>query len=123
LAQLVDRVAVLYGGQIVEQAPTQTLLSHPFHPYTQGLLASIPRSGMRDQRLISIPGTVISPLDPTVGCRFAPRCRAKEQYALEICERQLPPLASPDLSREVRCWLYQPAPGHDPPLQVDGSKE
>jgi oligopeptide/dipeptide ABC transporter ATP-binding protein len=121
LAQLADRVAVLYGGQIVEQAPTLTLLTHPLHPYTQGLLTSIPRYGQRDQRLVSIPGNVPSPLNPPRGCRFAPRCEAKELYELEICEHQLPPLKTSALRRAVRCWLYQPVSGHVPPLREDPS--
>lgn len=123
LGQVAERVGVMYGGQIVEQAPTGTLLSHPCHPYTQGLLASIPRFGQRDQRLISIPGTIPSPLHPPLGCRFAPRCQAKELYSLQICDHKLPPLESPALRRKVRCWLYQPAAGHDPPLQEDGLDE
>jgi peptide/nickel transport system ATP-binding protein len=121
LAQLADRVAVLYAGQIVEQAPTEILLARPLHPYTQGLLASIPRLGRGDQRLHSIPGTVPSPVDFFPGCRFAPRCQAKTLYELDICDRQLPPLKSQAARREVRCWLYQPAPDHDPPLREDAS--
>jgi oligopeptide/dipeptide ABC transporter ATP-binding protein len=117
LAQLADRIAVLYAGQILEQASAQTLLEHPLHPYTQGLLASIPRFGQRDQRLINIPGAVPSSLHMPPGCRFAPRCQARKLYELAICERQLPPLKSPALQKAVRCWLYQPAPGYTPPLQ------
>jgi oligopeptide/dipeptide ABC transporter ATP-binding protein len=116
LAQLADRVAVLYAGQIVEQAPRDSLLLKPLHPYTQGLLASIPRFGQRNQRLQSIPGRMPSPTCPPTGCRFSPRCQAKKNYGLEICDQELPPLESPGVRRHVRCWLYQSTPGHSPPL-------
>lgn len=84
VAEMADDVAVMYAGQIVEQTTTAKLFAAPRHPYTQGLLASIPRHGRpRDQRLVPIPGSVPSPRDMPNGCSFAPRCR----FAQEACTR------------------------------------
>ena len=106
IAESVQRVAVMYGAQVVEQAPVGDLFREPLHPYTQGLLRSIPRIGSTAAgrtRLEQIPGTVPTlraPLQP--GCRFAPRCR----YAKPGCHESMPVLRELKPGHEVACFLY-----------------
>jgi len=95
-----DRVAVMYAGQIVEEASTAALFARPSHPYTQGLFASIPRLTGPVQRLRPIPGTVPSPAAWPVGCRFRPRC----PHAFEPCGRE-PALRDLGPEQRMRCWL------------------
>ncbi len=98
VAENAQRVAVMYAGKVIEQAPVEALFAAPRHPYTQGLIRSIPRVDAKAHgraRLEQIPGTVPSLLDPPRGCRFAPRCR----FVMDACRAAEPPL------REV-------APGH-----------
>ena len=104
VAQLCDRVAVLYAGELVEDAPMAELFQRPLHPYTHGLLASVPRVGQSkaQQRLLAIPGH-IPPLDARpAGCAFAPRC----PLAIERC-RERPPLFAAEASRQTRCWRWE----------------
>ncbi len=103
VAETCDRVAVMYGGKIQEVAPVTRLFESPLHPYTQGLLGSIPRvDGARARRLEVIPGTVPSILDMPVGCKFVTRC----QHRFEPCPDQEPPLIEMELDHFVRCHLY-----------------
>jgi len=95
-----DRVAVMYAGQIVEEASTAALFARPSHPYTQGLFASIPRLTGPVQRLRPIPGTVPSPAAWPAGCRFRPRC----PHAFEPCGRE-PALRDLGPEQRMRCWL------------------
>ena len=95
-----DRVAVMYAGQIVEEASTTALFARPSHPYTQGLFASIPRLSGPVERLRPIPGTVPTPAAWPVGCRFRPRC----PYAFEPCGRE-PELRELRPGHRMRCWL------------------
>jgi oligopeptide/dipeptide ABC transporter ATP-binding protein len=81
VADLCDRVAVMYAGQIVEQAPLGPLFAHPRHPYTAGLLRAMPQAGNPRDELYVIPGTVPSPVEMPAGCRFHPRCA----YAVDAC--------------------------------------
>ncbi|ELY71022.1 ABC transporter ATP-binding protein [Natrinema versiforme] len=92
VAELCDRVLVQYAGEIVERAPVEDLYYDPKHPYTVGLLASIPRLGDDRERLPTVPGTVPSLVDPPTGCRFHPRC----PYAEDACARRSPPLVEAD---------------------------
>lgn len=102
VARAADRVAVMYAGQILEQAQVGRLFKNPLHPYAQGLLASLPRPGSRG-RLTPIPGTVPSIFDLPRGCRFHPRCPKRFQP----CDSEAPPLFTPEAGHDVRCWLYR----------------
>ena len=103
VAETCDRVAVMYGGKIQEVAPVTRLFENPLHPYTQGLLGSIPRvDGARARRLNVIPGTVPSILDMPAGCKFVTRC----PHRFEPCADQEPPLIEMEPDHFVRCHLY-----------------
>ena len=103
VAETCDRVAVMYGGKIQEVAPVGRLFENPLHPYTQGLLGSIPRvDGARARRLNVIPGTVPSILDMPAGCKFVTRC----PHRFEPCPDQEPPLIEMEPDHFVRCHLY-----------------
>ena len=106
IAELADRVAVMYAGRIVEQAEVKKLFESPLHPYTQGLIASIPILGQVKDRLDVIPGSVPNLINLPPGCRFASRCRSREEYGLEICTQLEPELLSASANHLVRCWLY-----------------
>ena len=118
VAEMADHVAVMYAGQIVEQADVETLFARPLHPYTQGLIASIPVLGRVQDRLEVIPGSVPNLIDLPVGCRFAPRCRARLEYRLSICEHVDPRLIDHEENHAVRCWLYQSQGDHHAPLRA-----
>jgi oligopeptide transport system ATP-binding protein len=95
----------MYGGMIVETAPVDALFKHPRHPYTWGLLASIPRPNMpRDQELQPIPGSPPDLLSPPSGCPFADRC----PFAMEICHEEIPPVFQIADDHTVSCWLEDP---------------
>lgn len=96
-----DRALVMYAGQIVEQAPVRTLFRQPRHPYTAGLLRSMPRGPRTGTRLATIPGQVPSPRDYLAGCRFADRC----PFVWAKCREQQPPLYPVDDTREAACHL------------------
>jgi peptide/nickel transport system ATP-binding protein len=104
VSEIADRVLVLYGGRVVEQGPKTEVFRRPRHPYTWGLLGSVPRvTGAKVRRLPSIPGTPVSPLDLPAGCAFAPRCRFRHV----ACDTR-PELAG-DRDHLDACWL--PADG------------
>ena len=107
VAEMADRVAVMYAGEIVEEADTESLFADPKHPYTQGLISSIPVLGEVETELDVIPGNVPNLVDLPVGCRFADRCRARVENELEICTEQRPDLIQIGEKRTVRCWLYE----------------
>ncbi len=106
IAEIAHRVVVMYAGKVVEEAPTIPLFEAPRHPYTQGLLRSIPKLGERTRsgrrRLSEIPGMVPGLLQLPRGCRFHPRCGR----AMDICREKEPPLFREEDGRAVRCWLY-----------------
>ena len=118
VAEMADRVAVMYAGEIVEQADVIPLFDEPLHPYTQGLIGSIPILGEIKEKLDVIPGTVPNLVDLPPGCRFAPRCQARVKHALHICTEQDPGLEEVKPGHKVRCWLYINADGHTAPLNV-----
>ena len=121
IAEMADKVAVMYAGEIVEFADVHTLFNAPKHPYTQGLLSSIPVLGEVRDRLEVIPGSVPNLLNPPAGCKFHPRCLARIHHELQICDRVHPQLLSVAPRHTVRCWLYQdyPEEGHRAPLIGD----
>jgi peptide/nickel transport system ATP-binding protein len=101
IAEMADSVVVMYAGQVVEYADVQSLFSDPKHPYTRGLLNSMPVLGDAREELEVIPGTVPSLINPPKGCRFASRCSKR----FEKCD-QPPPMIELGSNRRVRCWLY-----------------
>ncbi len=118
VAEMCERVAVMYAGEIVEQAEVGALFDQPLHPYTQGLIGSIPILGKLKDRLDVIPGSVPNLINLPPGCRFAPRCRAMQQHGLKICTDTKPDLIEARPGHKVRCWLYQNADGHRAPLKA-----
>lgn len=117
VAQIAQRVVVLYAGHVVEEASVEDLYQQPLHPYTCGLIASIPYNQTLDEDLYSIPGSIPDPHELPGGCRFAPRCEARQKYELEICERLEPGLQPITPGHHVRCWLYHSHDGHTAPLK------
>ncbi len=107
IAETVDRVAVMYAGHIIEQTDVDTLFENPLHPYSKGLIASVPVLGEVKDRLAVIPGTVPNLIDLPSACRFAPRCQARINNDLEICNQVEPDLIEIEKNHTVRCWLYQ----------------
>jgi oligopeptide/dipeptide ABC transporter ATP-binding protein len=119
VAEIADRVAVMYAGQIVEQSDVTNLFEQTLHPYTQGLIESIPILGEHQERLEVIDGNVPSLIDLPPGCRFAPRCRARVNHELIICSMRIPELSSVKADHAVRCWLYVSSDEHLAPISVD----
>jgi peptide/nickel transport system ATP-binding protein len=100
VAELADDVVVMYAGRIVERAPVRELFAQPQHPYTVGLLGSIPSMHIEQDRLHAIEGQVPTPMTKVQGCRFAPRC----PFAVERCREEDPPLLAMGESHEAACW-------------------
>ena len=110
VAETADRVAVMYAGKIVEEANVADLFNKPQHPYTLGLIDSIPILGERRERLDVIPGVVPNLINLPPGCRFAPRCRVREQQNLDICTQQEPELKTSRSGHKVRCFAVADKP-------------
>ena len=104
VAAVADRVAVMYAGEIVEQAPVDELFEDPRHPYTQGLLRALPQVSVKRRRLDPIPGLVPPPQLMPPGCRFAPRC----PHAIDQCWTEHPELSDEVGDRTLRCFNPQP---------------
>ncbi len=121
IAEMVDRMYVMYAGRIVEEADVTTIFDRPQHPYTKGLIASIPVLGMVKDKLEVIPGTVPNLIDLPPGCRFAPRCRSRVEYGLHICTEEEPDLIEFAPQHTVRCWLFQSRGDHHAPLSTSMS--
>jgi oligopeptide/dipeptide ABC transporter ATP-binding protein len=117
-SEMADQVAVMYAGQIVEYTDTDRTFSEPLHPYTRGLIGSIPVLGKIVERLDVIPGLVPNLIDLPAGCRFAPRCQMREKFNLNICTEKEPDLKDARAGHVVRCWLYQDADGHKAPIKL-----
>ncbi|MBK6008017.1 ABC transporter ATP-binding protein [Ramlibacter ginsenosidimutans] len=100
VAEVADEVAVMYAGRIVERAPVRLLFDEPQHPYTVGLLGSIPRLDLAQERLASIEGQVPPPLQRPPGCNFADRC----PFAVAQCREQVPPLREIAAGHASACW-------------------
>ncbi|MGH1490077.1 MAG: ABC transporter ATP-binding protein [Acidimicrobiales bacterium] len=113
IAEMADRVAVMYAGEIVEESTVQELFDNPQHPYTQGLIGSIPVLGRERETLDTIPGIVPRLVDLGPGCRFADRCAARVEAGLDRCFTERPNLVDDGNGHAVRCWLHSdddPAP-------------
>ena len=115
IAELCEKVEVMYGGLIMEEAPIDALFEQPSHPYTLGLLESMPSIRQdKAERLIPIPGSPPDMTNPPAGCPFAPRCR----YARKICAAELPGLQPVGEGHSARCWLLDPeAPAEQNPFK------
>lgn len=103
VAEMCDRVVVMYAGRAVEESDVHTLFKNPKHPYTKGLLESIPKIGVREKRLQSIPGNVPIPSNMPEGCKFAPRCK----FAMDICWEKEPEFKEISVNHFSRCWLHE----------------
>ncbi|MED1953001.1 ABC transporter ATP-binding protein [Brevibacillus centrosporus] len=113
VAEMCDRVVVMYDGKVVEESDVVTLFTHPRHPYTQGLMKSMPTLDSEEKRLYSIKGSVPAQGSLRIGCSFAPRC----EHAMAICREQSPPLQEIELGHFSRCFLHASAEGrtgHEP---------
>jgi peptide/nickel transport system ATP-binding protein len=109
VAETAQRVVVMYAGKVVEEAPVRQLFGRPLHPYTRGLIRSMPRidrAATRKTRLEAIGGTVPNLLAPPPGCRFAPRCR----FAAAVCREAVPPLREIEAGHRVACVLAETIP-------------
>lgn len=103
VAQIAENVMVMYAGEAVEYADVKSIYKEPLHPYTIGLLKSIPKMTEDRDKLYNIEGTIPSPKNYPIGCRFAPRC----EHAMDICMNNKPNLIQLDNGRKIRCWKYK----------------
>jgi oligopeptide/dipeptide ABC transporter ATP-binding protein len=101
VAELADRIAVMYAGKIVEYSNAVSIFKNPLHPYTQALLNSVPRIDIVQEKLSYIPGTVPNLVDPPPGCRFHPRC----EFAMEICSKKEPIYTEVENEHYASCHL------------------
>jgi oligopeptide/dipeptide ABC transporter ATP-binding protein len=112
VAEMCDRVAVMYAGEIVEQTDVTTLFRRPKHPYTRGLIASIPVVGSVQDELAVIPGNVPNLIDLPKSCRFAPRCLTRIEQDVALSTELHPELLPVAAGHDVRCWVYHDAAGN-----------
>jgi len=103
VAEIADRIAVMYGGAIVEEGTAEQIYHDPLHPYTYGLINCVPNINMDQQELITMPGNPPDLVNPPPGCRFEDRC----PYVMDICKEQFPPLLSHRDGQKSACWLYK----------------
>ncbi|WP_409294583.1 ABC transporter ATP-binding protein [Peribacillus sp. SCS-26] len=108
VAETADRVIVMYAGEIIEEGPVEEIFTEPKHPYTKGLLSSVPNVDDPDFSLNPIPGSLPSLNEQISGCRFHPRC----PYAMEKCKVQPPDVTQGSNGHSVRCWLHEEE-GHE----------
>ena len=127
IAETAERVAIMYAGRIMEVADVETTFESPLHPYTNGLIASVPVLGNVRDRLETIRGNVPNLIDLPEGCRFADRCEKREEFGLDICMQKEPDLITLPTQKkhQVRCWLYQDDEEmkHIAPLKTQIEKE
>jgi oligopeptide/dipeptide ABC transporter ATP-binding protein len=102
VAELADRIAVMYAGKLMEVAEAVALYDSPLHPYTQGLLKSIPNISVEEQDLETMPGSPPDLIEPPVGCRFHPRC----PHVMDKCSSVEPPMKEVESAHRTACWLY-----------------
>ena len=113
IAETATRVAVMYAGRIVEEGPVRTVFARPLHPYTQGLLASIPGVAGTGARLHAIEGVVPSLANLPPGCTFAPRC----PHRMDICTTAVPAMVEIEPAHSARCYLHEPRLKASPPTE------
>jgi peptide/nickel transport system ATP-binding protein len=102
LANIADRIGIMYAGRIIEEGRVEAIFGEPLHPYTKYLINSLPQFGDKGMRE-SAPGTPPSLVDPPSGCAFHPRCR----LAVEICSQEVPRFQAVGDQHRVACWLMQ----------------
>jgi peptide/nickel transport system ATP-binding protein len=119
IAELCDRVAVMYSGNIVEYAKAEELFKNPSHPYTKGLLGAIPSKDMKEEKLKTIRGMVPNLIYPPSGCRFHPRC----DYRMEICDKIKPKLNETKERYFVACHLFDPKYKDSPKYEWGGEEK
>jgi oligopeptide/dipeptide ABC transporter ATP-binding protein len=107
VAEMCDRVDVMYAGRIVEEASAVELFKQPRHPYTRALIGSTPVLGQTEKDLVTIPGSVPNLVDLPPGCKFAPRCRTRVEHNCQICLEKEPELKKVSPGHWVRCWLVE----------------
>ena len=100
---IADRIVIMYLGRVVEAAETEALFADPKHPYTQALLAEVPRLDQRRRDFTPIAGEIPSPLAPPSGCHFHPRC----PHAMDVCSLRAPALTSQEAGWSVSCHLFE----------------
>ncbi len=111
VAEMCDRVAVMYAGEIVEQTTVNDLFEDPKHPYTRGLIGSVPVLGEERESLVTIPGSVPNLIELPAGCRFAPRCQARIERNVTEAEEFHPELLPVTEGHAVRCFIYHDRDG------------
>ena len=118
-----ERVMVMYGGRVMEKSPTDPIFADPTHPYTQGLLAAIPRVDQKGDKLSAIPGSPPNMSRPPAGCPFAPRC----DYVMEVCQSVMPPLEGFAPGRERACHaaidVVRAGPKHHEDLPMEAAAD
>ena len=120
IAEMTDRVLVMYAGKVVEEADVETLFHDPQHPYTQGLIESRPAIDTEQERLRFIPGNVPNPLYMPGGCPFHPRC----PHAMAVCAGRMPPERTLRGGHSVRCWLHEELNGEEAqPLRLQTARK
>jgi len=102
VADIADRIAIMYAGRIVEEADIYDIFYKPLHPYTQGLLMSVPKLGEFKEEIVTIPGMPPDYRNLPSGCKFHPRC----PYAMDICRKEEPPIIKLDRERRIACWIH-----------------
>jgi peptide/nickel transport system ATP-binding protein len=125
VAEMCDRVAVMYAGEIIEQSSVGTLFQDPRHPYTRGLIGAVPVPGEIRDELATIPGNVPNLIDLPPGCRFAPRCVARVETGNPLAELEHPALLPVAERHTVRCWLHHTRDGeirHEPGHFTDAER-
>src|SRR5699024_10222249 len=104
VSEVCDRVIVMYAGKVVEEGPTKEVFENPQHPYTEGLIKSMPKIGLKQKRLYAIPGQVPDPMSMPRGCKFAARC----PYVMDKCLENEPELLDvKETKQQSRCWLTE----------------
>ncbi len=118
VAEMCDRVAVMYAGEIVEQTTVNDLFEDPKHPYTRGLIGSVPVLGEERESLVTIPGSVPNLIELPAGCRFAPRCTARVERNVTEADEFHPELLPVAEGHAVRCWIYHDRDGEQRPTPL-----